>query len=385
MSNDFNLSEQDQDANEKVFDFTEIAEKDDNEHGLKFEVDPPAAQETSERAIDELRNSYKKSGVIAIRPYLNGKPNMGLEKWGMVLFPGTSQIVEMTCITFRGKTRYINGLDEFAPTVAAITNKEEKNARIKEIRTVIAQLELEKNFNSIDIEDRDFWNKVSMFRPDNKDVWGKMGRILDNRVLILDPAKNINDLLTIIAIENGGYPDIAKSLEDAKVSRRPVKWYLDKQSETVGTRTTYNKLKNKAGGILDKMSDENLRKLFYLAKVLEVNTYLYNYGTLPQQIYDVMDDYINGKGSESRVNKSASKFIEMSEISGGKLKIQALIKDAIFYKYIIMKSDQMLYEADTQILLGRNVSEVFEHLTNPLNDDVLQRMLQLVENKHWKN
>ena len=75
----------------------------------------------------------------------------------------------------------------------------------------------------------------------------------------------------------------------------------------------------------------------------------------------------------------AKTFIEASETSVEILKIKAIVKDATFYKYITAKSDNMLYETATNTALGRNVSEVLEYMLNPINDDVLDRLMENVE------
>ena len=129
--------------------------------------------EESEDLLEVLKDTFRGVGTIAIRPYVNAsKENMGLEKYNYVLFPGTHQMEDMACVTFRGKLRYLNGLDEYAASVQGIDNREKREAKALQIRTIVAQLELEKTFNRIDVNDTDFWNKVHTFRPDN----GEMGK-----------------------------------------------------------------------------------------------------------------------------------------------------------------------------------------------------------------
>jgi hypothetical protein len=61
------------------------------------------------------------------------------------------------------------------------------------------------------------------------------------------------------------------------------------------------------------------------------------------------------------------------------LKIKAIIKDASFYKYIIVKPDGMLHEASQNVMLGRNVSDILEYLKNPTNEDMLDLLMAKVE------
>lgn len=355
---------------------TEIVEKD--------LLQENASEETIKmNTLELLKEKYKNAGLIAIKPYSNPNvSNMGLEEYGYVVYPSTHQMVDMACIMYRGKKRYLNGLDEFAPEVKAIEDDEKRKARIKEIRTIVAELELEKTFNRIDIDDNDFWNKVETFRPDNSDIWARMGIECGNNEIFLNPAQNSDHLLIILAIEAGGYPDIAKSYEDIKSSRRGQKWYLDKQSDSVGTKTTANKVKNKALAKLDEISEEKPMKLFYITKLIQKNSIQYKKSTLPQQIYDDLDGFINGEGFESNIKKAAQQFLSLAELPMKELKIRATIKDANIYNYIQTKGDGLLYEAESNAILGRNVSEAYEKLTNPANEDLLVNLIEKVE-KRW--
>jgi len=64
------------------------------------------------------------------------------------------------------------------------------------------------------------------------------------------------------------------------------------------------------------------------------------------------------------------------------LKLKAVVKDASFYKVISLKADGMLYHSQTSTVLGRNVSDVVQMLKNPLNEDVLIKILGDVET-YW--
>ena len=204
-----------------------------------------------------------------------------------------------------------------------------------------------------------------------------------NDPVFLDPIKNTDHLLTLLAIENGGYPGIAKSFEDAKSGARDKKWYLDKQSDTVGTRATSSKIKNQALGVLEELSEENPRKLLFIAKMTEANSVQYHYGTLPSVVYDNMDSFITGKSSEQVIKHAAGLFLSYSEMSLRELKIRSLIKDATFYKYMITKGDGLIYTKSDNTMLGRNTSEVYEYLVNPLNERVLDSLLLKIE-ATWK-
>ena len=67
-----------------------------------------------------------------------------------------------------------------------------------------------------------------------------------------------------------------------------------------------------------------------------------------------------------------------------KLKIKSIVRDSSFFKYITTKSDGYIYHVKTQNLLGRNVSDVIEHLKNPLHEDILDDLTKQCEN-YWKS
>jgi len=330
--------------------------------------------------IEEVKEKYAKSGRIAIKPYSDPTvPYMGLENYGLVVFPGTHQREPMACIEQNGRIRYLNGLDESAPEVKGIQDKEKREARIKEIRSIVAALEFEKHYTELDIEDPKFWSKVQTYKPNNSEFWSNIAIQCDNDDIPLDPMNKTEDLLIVLAIEAGGFPMVAKSFEDCKSGIHKRKWFLDRQIDTAASKASSSKLKNKALALLTDISEENPRKLFYIAKLVDTNSMQYKNGTIQDVIYDNMDEYINGYGSESSIKKAANHFMDIAKLDMQELKIRSMIKDATFYKYIILKGDGLLYYAKDNVMLGRNPSEVYEFLANPMNEDILVKLQQEIE------
>lgn len=330
--------------------------------------------------IEEIKEKLQKSGRITIKPYLDRSiSNMGLEDYEMVIFPGTSQQESLACIEQNGRLRYLNGLDESAPEVKGITNPEVKAAKIKEIRSIVAMLEFEKHYNVIDIDDIEFWNKVQTHKPNNTAFWGTLSIECENKTLILDPVNKTEDLLKVLAIEAGGFPLIAKSKEDCISGLHKRKWYLDRHIETASKKATVAKVKNKALSLLDEISEEMPRKLFYITKLISTNSMQYKNHTLPDTIYDYLDEYINGEQHEANIKTASQTFIDFCNKEMQELKIRSIIKDATFYKFVILKGDGLLYSHPENVMLGRNSSEVYEYLINPLNEDVLVRLQNKIE------
>jgi hypothetical protein len=334
-------------------------------------------------SITIIDSVVPKNGAITIKPYFDpNRSNMGLEKYGMTLFDGVFHEEQLACIEVNGIKRYLTGLNEFAPEIKLIKDPDAKEARIREIRTVVAQLEQDLAANMVDIKDPDFWNKVKICKPDNNELWDRITVRAGNEPVYLDPTIDPYDLIKVYAIEAGGFSMVAKSLEDARTRAVPPKFYLDKYVETVSTKTEGKKLRNKALSELQKLFDKNTNKLFYVAKVIDPNSAQYKKSTPNDVIYDNMDKYITGEGIEPNEKRAAQDFLDKVALDMETLKLRALIKDASFYKQVATKADGMIYHMDSATLMGRNPSECVEFLKNPLHEQTLVDLTKKIE-KYW--
>ncbi len=334
---------------------------------------------------EELKERLEKAGTITIKPNVRPNvPNMGLENYGMVVFPGTNQMEPMACIEQNGKLRYLNGLDETAPEVKGIKDEEKRNAKIKEIRTIVKMLEFEKHYNELDIEDPQFWSKVQTYKPNNQEFWSTITLTCDNGTIHLDPANKTEDLLKVLAIEAGGFPCVAKSREDCESGIKARKWYLDRQIDSATNKASTSKIKNKALAVLTQISEEKPRKLFYIIKLISPNSMQIKNNTLPDVIYDMLDQHINGMANETNIKAASQQFMDYTKLDMKELKIRSMIKDATFYKFIILKGDGLLYMSPENVMVGRNPSEIYEFMINPANEDMLSVLKEKVE-KIWGN
>lgn len=323
-----------------------------------------------------------KRSTIAIRPYFEARiENMGLEKYGLSLFDGAFHEEQLACLEINGIKRYLTGLNEFAPEVKSLP-LEEQEAKIKQIRIVVSQLEKELASNVVDPTDPDFWNKVKICKPDNSEFWDRMRVRCSNEPVYLEPDKDPYDLIRLYAIEAGGFSMVAKSLDHAKSSPIPPKFYLDKLETTASTNTEVKKLRNKAASELQKLFDKNTNKLFYVAKVLDSNSAQYKKSTPNDIVYDNMDKFISGELVDKDKKRTAQRFLDVAALDMETLKIRAIIKDASFYKFISPKADGMIYEMQSQTMLGRTPSDIVEYLKNPLNESILIDLTKKVE-RYW--
>lgn len=343
----------------------------------------PEALRTEKKDPEAFRKIFTGTGKITIRPFIDAtKENMGLEKYNMAVFPGTHHEEQLAAIERNGVIRYITGLDEFAPEVQRLADQDLKQAIIYNIRSIVAHLEKMLATNVLDVEDTGFWNKVKLLRPENHDFWGRISIRCGNEPLFLDPANDPYDLIKYMAIEAGAFSLIAKSYDDALARPVAPRFFLDKEAYTVSTKTAAKRVRNKALAILDDIANKNVKKLLYIAKTLDTNSASYKNSTPQDILYEVLDSYISGNGIESSPSKAAENFIAVSKLDMETLKLRALIKDASFFKVIVLKSDGMLYHTRTSTMLGRNVSDVLVYLKNALNEEILSMILSEIE-PYW--
>ena len=335
-----------------------------------------------EVTVIDKHQSLKRNSSLTIRPYVdNEMANMGLENYQMALFEGVFHEESLACLEYNGIRRYVSGLNEFAPEIK-LMNPDDAEAAIKDIRKTVAQLEKELAANVLNIDDVDFWNKVKLLRPDNDEFWSKITMRFGNEPVYLDPTGDPYDLIKLRAIEAGGFSIVAKSLETARRSAVPYKFYLDKYEETASIKTEVKKLRNKALSELQKLFEKNTNKLFYVCKVIDANSTQYKKSTPLDVMYDNMDSFINGTTVDKDKRKTAGKFLEVATLDMETLKLRAIVKDASFYKLISTRGDGFIYHLKSGTSLGKNPSDIITFLKNPLNDEILSE-LTLTTEHYW--
>lgn len=326
----------------------------------------------------------QKSGTIRIMPYVDPtRSNMGLENYNQVVFDGVKQSESLTCLQQNGVLRFINGLNEFAPEIKLIRDSKEKEARIKEIRKDVATIEQALAANVLDVEDKDFWAKVSICRPDNQKFWGTIDITCGNEPLVLDPDKDVRDLIKIRAIEAGGFSMVAKSYEDARSRSVPPKFYLDRIVDTISLKMEPKKLRNKALGELQKLYDSSSDKLFYIIKAIDTNSIQYKLNTPKDILYEQCDRFINGLGSEKSMKRASENFVNTAKMTLTELKVKAIFRDAAYLKFIELRGDGLFYHFKSSSMMGRNSAECLEFMKNPINSKILEDLHNAVE-EYWQ-
>lgn len=329
------------------------------------------------------KNDYQvlsKNNTYTIKPYLDGKANMGLEKYNMALFEGANQREDLGYVLNNGIPRYITGLDEFSQDIVSTRDPEVKAAKIKTIRQTVSKIE-EQMFNIVDPEDVNFWEKVKFLHPiKNPETWKAITLTVSNRDVLLN-ADEAEDLILISCIRAGGFSSVAKSLEDARVSNRSYKFYLDSPQQDSAYKTEDKKIKNKALALLQTLFDTNADKLWLVAKNVDLESTRYKKDTNNDIVYELMDNFINGKAHEKSVTRAAKDFMAAAEKPLEYLRVKAYVKDASYYKYLETKADGNIYHRQTSTMIGKNIEDCVEYFKSALNSKIFDLVLEEV-NKH---
>lgn len=325
-----------------------------------------------------------KKQIFKVLPYIDSNiENLGLTKYKMVIHDGASYLEQLTCLeTENGVRRYLTGLNENAPEILAIQDKDEKTAAIKSIREKVIFLEKSFGSNYLKIDDEDFWKNVKTVHPTNYAFWDKISIKPSNEPLFLDP-ENPNDLIRICGIQAGGFSTVAKSFEDARTMASPPKFYLDSANDTAITKNESIRIKYEAGALLNELFSEQPKKLMYVVKNIDKNSYEYKKSTSAEVIYSFLENFIEGKGSEKSAKAAAKKFITVCGLSNEDVRLRAVIADAAFYKIIQTKSDGLMYHTKTDTMIGRNVEELLKKLKDPLHSDISNAIQEEVE-AYWE-
>lgn len=327
--------------------------------------------------VDEFRR-YKASDIV-IRPYINPEEpiqNMGLEKYGQVLFEGTMHEQQLRCTIINGITRYITGLDEFAENVKRLSEKE-KLAKIKAIRETVSLLEKEVGGNELSVDDPNFWSKT-VFSPNRTEYWSTVNFVIGNEGKILDPS-DPHQLIMIIAAEAGGFDDVGGSYEEAKVSAKPPKFYLERRKDTKVQESKIKQLRDNAIYELFKIKMEEPQKLFWFCKNLLPIANQYKKTDPLDILYSDLSSFIEGVGIENDKKKAPSKFLNMIARDMETLQLRAYVLEAAFLKRIITKADNKIYNRNTGSMLGGNLEEVVEHLRQPMNQNELDDLQSQID------
>ena len=132
------------------------------------------------------------------------------------------------------------------------------------------------------------------------------------------------------------------------------------------------------------MFDSNPTKLMYVSKICDVNSVQYVKSTPNDILYENMDDYVQGHGSESNKKRAAQNFLDVATLSMEEIKLRALVKDALFYRFLATKAGGWIEPLDSGVRLGKSPAECLTFLMDPKNEETLLSLMQKVE-PYWNS
>lgn len=327
--------------------------------------------EVKETVKEKKKSSLNLSKKVSIRQYVDPEQfNMGLEKYNLSVFSGefgSGGIYEFLGYREVGNQKtYLTGLDVNADRVRLLP-ADEKERKEKEIKSVLEYLKL-------------FYPNDTL-SPLNDDFWSSQSIEIKKPVQHLD-LSNPTDLIIYYNILGGGYSEVASSFSVAKDANKIYKFYLHVDEDVSDIKTELTKLRNKARVYLVEMDDSDFEGMFKLAKILLPIEKGFNRKTPQSLIYSELDAYISG--DYTLLKKEAPKiFLDTVRKDKNILHMEALVREALYQRFIVPNKDQLLWNYVTQVTYGRNENEVISFLTNPINNDELLLIIEKV-NKIWK-
>lgn len=343
---------------------------------LDFEVTEKKDKGMKEYVETDVVKELLDKKFIEIRPFVRkGQFTMGLESYGMVMFPEAKLTIEMSHLEINNIPIYNNGLNEFSKSVQLLS-EEEKYDKICNIRTIIIYLEKILASNIIKINDEDFYGKCKVIKQDNLQLWSDLRIVLTNSGTFLH-TEDPNDLMKYIAILEGGYADIAKNYELA-ISEQKFRFYINDREDQEKYVNKFTKERNKAIALLEQLAETKDDKIRFVAKKLDKNGELKMDGSR-ESFYNLIDKFLND--GESIVNVKEFERITKSDFEN--LKIEVYVDEAMKYSLIKQKEKGEYVFEKMGTILGSYEKKMYEYFKNPLNEETYKILQEMVE-KIWR-
>lgn len=331
---------------------------------------------------DKVLSFVRDKGMIAIKPYVDPKaPNaVGLENYGMVVFPGTQHMEPLIFTTIGNKRIYKNGLNENADSIKSIVNEKTRLNKIKKIRETVAYLEKLVNYNDLDIDAPNFWDLVKTFRPDNVEYHKTISLKLNNDDMPLFPEKDTAHLVLLHCILEGGFDSVAPDLETCKLKGK--KWYLSIENDIQESISTDTRKINRSKGLLEELYNEKNHRLVYISKILVPEASKFKLTSSRDAIYNSIDAYLEGQKTQKDKLKAIDVFEATLSLDDEELMCRAVVTDCYMFR-IFSTSKNGVYHKESNRFLGTNTSEVVETLLEPQNEDLYSMILDQLKSRYW--
>jgi hypothetical protein len=351
---------------------------------------------------------YHKKGTImeakqsySILPFIPAGVEMGMGKYGHVLYEGVTQEDAPICVYAMGVRTYITGLNEDGPEVTSLPEEDRQKKRL-EIRMFIARCENELTANydvsPNDVEDKQaFYKNVKTFKSvipiikeDNKVVpafWDSLSVQLTNSGSAYI-STNLRDRLIAYVAAAGGYSMVAPSLAAAQASGKQA-FYFDAEDDSSKDRVSLSRERNKAGALLETMLDKNPNKLFYVTKLISTNPLHWKTGKngTPANVqYEHCEKFLNGEGKLKNKGEAISRFMTLASTKKDMddLRIECYIEDGLKLGQLQVQTDGSIIHVPTQTPLGKGKDNLFAFLKAGGESEPVYKALSAAIEKEWK-
>lgn len=267
--------------------------------------------------------------------------------------------------TFFGTKRYLCGLDAELIKYDDTLTKEEKEAKIAEIKDTVERLE--KFFGNGNLD------------PTNEKHWSKIELKLDRKTTNLDLTNPRTELL-LYCIRGGGFTTVAPTMEKAR--EIGAKFYLVEPLEYAENRIANKEIINKAISTLQRLYEsKSYDDLFLLGKYILPVEKAYTRRSPKAMIYEDLDKYINGELIRQSKISCARQFLEATKKSKTDQALTSIIKDAEYYGFVYINDKGEFKNNETAGIYGTTIERVVAHLQNPAYEHELENVKSRVEKK----
>lgn len=281
---------------------------------------------------------------------------------GKFLFPGFAHEFVVKSRTVQGgKPRYTTGLEA----------DEVEESRREEVREAKIKLE-------------EYYGK-GMLEPTNEEFWKQIKLTINKKTTFLDLENNVEHKLQYYIIKGGGIPEIASSYDKAVGADRPTRWFLTEPNELADLSATDDRLIDKATARLVELdTDKTFDDLMLVHKNLITSDRGITRQTPRSAMYKDLSDFIKGKIVKTDKRRTPAQFLETVDLikkDKKKLYVSAYVKDAIYFNYITVNTDNQFVNMETKAKYGTNLDAVIQKLSNPAFQEELDNIKLKVERK----
>jgi hypothetical protein len=281
---------------------------------------------------------------------------------GKFLFPGFTYEWRVAAVQMPGgKFRYRTGLEvDEVPE-----DRKEEVAQAKK--------ELEKYFGEGTLDST------------NEAFWKEMKLVINKKTTFLDIHSNQEHKLFYYVIKGDGIPEIASSYDLAISSDKPKRFFLTEPNELADLNATDDRVIDKATARLVELdSDRTFDDIMLVHKNLITSDRGITRQTPKSALYKDLSDFIKGKIVKTDKKRTPAQFLETTDLlkkDKKKLYIKAYVKDALYFNYITVNSDNQFVNLETKTKYGGNIDSVVSKLSNPAFQEELDNIKLKVERK----